>query len=230
MCSTSSFSSGFSVCDHLLTGCQETTRTYQIRYLWLPLWIQSWAVFASFTSSFSLTFGLHMLAGLRNWTLVMLAVLQHLSGKDGVTRVWLDWVESRASLSLFVSGIRSHYGVNYTQARICAVKNSTVVIPCTFSYPSGFTVTRVMWGHERNDLYNGPFLFDSNETSPSRFQYNGDKQSNCSFTIQRIVKDDSGKYAFRFMTSVPKGRFTGVGGSTLQVTGTFLVLFRCSLV
>lgn len=86
-----------------------------------------------------------------------------------------------------------------------------------------------MWVHERNDLFKGPFLYDSNNLiSNSRFQYNGDKKKNCSFTIGHIGSNDSGKYAFRFVTDNPTGKFTGISGSTLQVFGKFL-LCCCAL-
>lgn len=81
-----------------------------------------------------------------------------------------------------------------------------------------------MWGHERNDLFKGPFLYDSeNLNLTSRFRYNGDQRNNCSFAIQHIRRNDSGKYAFRFVTTNPAGKFTGVAGSTLQVYGKFLL-------
>lgn len=81
-----------------------------------------------------------------------------------------------------------------------------------------------MWGHERNDLFKGPFLYDSDKINlTSRFLYNGDRKNNCSFTIQHIGRNDSGKYAFRFETSDATGKFTGVDGPTLQVSGKFLL-------
>lgn len=130
----------------------------------------------------------------------------------------------RASLSLFVSGIRSDYGVQYPLADICVLENSSVDIPCTFFYPTIYTVTRVMWGHESKSLYVGPFLYDSdNVNSTSRFRYNGDKESNCSFTIRHVGRSDAGKYAFRFVTTKADGKFTGATGSTLQVSGKFLL-------
>uniref|UniRef100_H2TTV7 Ig-like domain-containing protein n=1 Tax=Takifugu rubripes TaxID=31033 RepID=H2TTV7_TAKRU len=125
----------------------------------------------------------------------------------------------------FVSGIRTDYGVEYPLANICVLENSSVFIPCTFFYPAGSSVTRVMWGHERNDLYEGPFLYDSDNLNlTSRFRYNGDKKNNCSFTIQNIGRNDSGKYAFRFETTEDTGKFTGITGSVLQVFGKFLRL------
>lgn len=121
--------------------------------------------------------------------------------------------------------------MNYPQASICAVENSTVFIPCTYFYPLTLTVVRVMWGHERSDIFEGPFLFDSNDTlSDPRFQYRGDRQDNCSLTIARVGRNDSGKYTFRFVTDYDSGKFTGVEGSTLEVAGEFISLFYSQFV
>lgn len=119
----------------------------------------------------------------------------------------------------------------YQQPEICAVENSSVFIPCSFFYPSALKAVRVMWGHERHDIYLGPFLFDSNDTLPnSRFQYRGDKKDNCSLTIHPVGHNDSGKYAFRFVTDDPVGKYTGVDGSTLRVVGKILLFSSRSCV
>lgn len=79
-----------------------------------------------------------------------------------------------------------------------------------------------MWGHERSDIYEGPFLFDTNDThSNTKFLYRGDRRGNCSLTIDRVGRNDSGKYTFRFVTDFSEGKFTGVEGSTLAVASKF---------
>lgn len=139
-------------------------------------------------------------------------------GSDGLLR-GSHWV------CLFVSGVCTEYRVEYPQAIICAVKNSSVLIPCSFFFPSTLVVHRVMWGHERNNIFEGPFLFDSDNFLDPKFQYHGDKKSNCSLIIHQISRNDSGKYTFRFVTNDPKGKFTGVDGSMLKVAGKFLLFY-----
>lgn len=88
-----------------------------------------------------------------------------------------------------------------------------------------------MWGHERNDIFLGPFSFDSNRTtSNSRFQYRGGKERNCSLTIHQVTCNDSGKYTFRFVTDDPVGKYTGALGSTLRVASKFWLFYLRSLV
>uniref|UniRef100_A0A8C4HBG4 Ig-like domain-containing protein n=1 Tax=Dicentrarchus labrax TaxID=13489 RepID=A0A8C4HBG4_DICLA len=119
-----------------------------------------------------------------------------------------------------VSVLCDEYKVEYQQGHICAVKGSTVVIPCSFHYPGNQIVDRVMWGHERHNIYDGPFIYESisNNTLP-RFHYNGDKKHNCSLEISHVEPNDTGKYTFRFITDSAVGKWTGVEGSTLKVGG-----------
>uniref|UniRef100_A0A8P4GIB7 Ig-like domain-containing protein n=1 Tax=Dicentrarchus labrax TaxID=13489 RepID=A0A8P4GIB7_DICLA len=120
---------------------------------------------------------------------------------------------------LFLYGVLcDEYKVEYQQGHICAVKGSTVVIPCSFHYPGNQIVDRVMWGHERHNIYDGPFIYESisNNTLP-RFHYNGDKKHNCSLEISHVEPNDTGKYTFRFITDSAVGKWTGVEGSTLKV-------------
>ncbi|XP_036945960.1 carcinoembryonic antigen-related cell adhesion molecule 6-like isoform X2 [Acanthopagrus latus] len=127
---------------------------------------------------------------------------------------------------LFLSGaVCSERKVTYQQ-HICAVKGSSVVIPCSFYYPENLQVKKVMWGHEKSNIFDGPFIFESemNETA-SRFQYIGDKEHNCSFKIHDVEKNDAGKYAFRFMTN-DKSSYTGTAGSTLKVIDLNVSMMR----
>lgn len=107
------------------------------------------------------------------------------------------------------------WNVNYQSEQICAVKGSTVMIPCSFSYPKTQKVTRVMWTHN-SDAFVGPFAYDSSYSLNSiRFVDLGDKERNCSFQINQLKFEDSGNYIFRFETS--RDKWSGVGGSTLKV-------------
>ncbi|XP_070847600.1 cell adhesion molecule CEACAM5-like [Chaetodon trifascialis] len=96
--------------------------------------------------------------------------------------------------------------VTYTSAQICALKGSTVHIPCSYTYPTRINeqdtkVEKEIWfkGDERTDL-------------PHR----GD--NDCTLTITDLRESDSAEYKFRFITNQPKGRYTGSPGVTLSVT------------
>ncbi|XP_027140720.1 B-cell receptor CD22 isoform X3 [Larimichthys crocea] len=129
---------------------------------------------------------------------------------------------------LFLSGaLCREMKVKYQLGPICAVKGSSVVIPCSYDYPKEHKVKEVLWGHEKYNIYDGPFLFNSTmKNTTSRFQYIGDKEHNCSFLIHQVENNDKGKYAFRFITDQDK--CTGIYGSTLKVVDLKVSLAKLS--
>ncbi|XP_072225673.1 B-cell receptor CD22-like [Leuresthes tenuis] len=112
----------------------------------------------------------------------------------------------------------SAWNVEYRQQHICAVRGSSAIIPCSFTYPDKEFVESVKWGHERHDIFNGPFLYDSSsdhDKRSQRFQYIGDKKHNCSLKIHQVEHNDTGRFVFRFITTGDK--FSGRSGSTLKI-------------
>ncbi|XP_029292860.1 B-cell receptor CD22-like [Cottoperca gobio] len=119
---------------------------------------------------------------------------------------------------LFLTGVLcGPWNVKYQREHICAVNGSSVVLLCSYDYPDIETVHSLKWGHERHNIYEGPFIFDSMINNSLRFQNIGDKRHNCSLKIQQVEHNDTGTYIFRFETKSEKGKWTGRGGSTLKV-------------
>ena len=90
---------------------------------------------------------------------------------------------------------------------------------------------KVFWTKELvkyNDEF--PDLSEDPEYS-QRLQYLGDKQQNCTVRLSHVVLEDSAEYYFRFITDKTGGRWTGIPGVTLTVTGEFdeVYLFFCAL-
>lgn len=124
--------------------------------------------------------------------------------------------------SIFVSGGRCNpWSVVYAEKQVCAVRNTTAVFQCSFIYPDGYTVKTVKWARGESHFLRGPFFFDSNNDNSLKFQYIGDKIHNCSLKIHQVQWMDAGQYAFRFITDIKMGKYTGVNGPVLQVTGKF---------
>ncbi len=133
---------------------------------------------------------------------------------------------------LCVSGVSSaDWGVSYSPSHICALKNSSVIMNCTYTYPTGQQIRKVFWtkgpkikGEEAPDLSEDP------EYS-QRLQYLGDKQQNCSIRLSHVTQKDGHMYYFRFITDKPDGKWTGHPGVNLSVTGDFdeVSLFFCAL-
>lgn len=65
-------------------------------------------------------------------------------------------------------------------------------------------------------------------TEDSKFQYNGDRNSNCSLRINQVEHEDAGQYAFRFITTIEVGKYTGLPGPMLEVWGKFALSFFLS--
>ncbi|KAK2833426.1 hypothetical protein Q5P01_017315 [Channa striata] len=70
----------------------------------------------------------------------------------------LSWT---LTLLLLTGVLCNEWKVQYKQLEVCAVKGSFAVIPCSFYYPNAAKVQSVKWTHERNNIYTGPFIFDS---------------------------------------------------------------------
>ncbi|XP_051734341.1 B-cell receptor CD22-like [Ctenopharyngodon idella] len=119
---------------------------------------------------------------------------------------------------IMIHGVSSaDWGVSYSPSHICALKDSSVIMSCTYTYPTGYQIMRVFW--TKGPIQQGVELLDlSNDTEYSqRLQYLGDKQQNCTIRLSVTLKD-SHEYYFRFITDKPDGRWTGVPGVTLTVT------------
>ncbi|XDV16192.1 hypothetical protein PO909_016017, partial [Leuciscus waleckii] len=116
---------------------------------------------------------------------------------------------------LMIHGVSSDgWGVSYSPSHICALKDSTVIMNCTYTYPTGHQIEKVFWteslkGDESPDLSKDP------EYS-QRLQYLGDKQQNCTVRLSHVTLKDSHMYYFRFTTN--DGSWFGNPGVTLNVT------------
>ncbi|XP_068077026.1 B-cell receptor CD22-like [Danio rerio] len=112
----------------------------------------------------------------------------------------------------------SDWAVNYNPLHICALKDSSVIMSCTFTYPTGHQIMKVFWnkdlvihGEEHADLSEDP------EYS-QRLQYLGDKQQNCTVRLSHVTKKDEHMYYCRIITNVTKERWIGKPGVRLSVT------------
>ncbi|XP_067258648.1 B-cell receptor CD22-like [Chanodichthys erythropterus] len=110
-------------------------------------------------------------------------------------------------------------GVSYSPSHICALKNSSVIMSCTYTYPTEYEIEKVFWTKTK-DNEDPPDLSEDPEYS-QRIQYLGDnKQKICTIRLSHVTLKDSHEYYFRFITNecqCSRG-YTGVPGVTLTVT------------
>ncbi|XP_047659021.1 B-cell receptor CD22-like [Tachysurus fulvidraco] len=111
---------------------------------------------------------------------------------------------------------QSKWNVTYTPSYICALKGSTVIMGCTSTYPTGYTVQRPFWTRqlltdkEPPDLSLDPKYRD-------RFHYLGNNLNDCRLRLSDVTEQDQGKYYFRFITN-PVEKYQGTDGVELTVT------------
>ncbi|XP_065150151.2 B-cell receptor CD22-like [Paramisgurnus dabryanus] len=116
---------------------------------------------------------------------------------------------------LMIHGVYSAddvWGVNYSPSYICALKGSTVIINCTYEYPTGHQINNTFW--TKINSPDPPDLSEDSEYS-QRIQYLKDKHHG-TMRLTDVRKTDSHKYYFRFITD--KDKWIGRPGVTLKIT------------
>uniref|UniRef100_A0A9J7ZIY4 Ig-like domain-containing protein n=1 Tax=Cyprinus carpio carpio TaxID=630221 RepID=A0A9J7ZIY4_CYPCA len=119
---------------------------------------------------------------------------------------------------LMIHGVSSAgWGVSYSPSHICALKNSSVIMSCTYTYPTGYKIKKVFWTKNPEKGKETPDLSEDPEYS-QRLQYLEDKQQNCTIRLSHVTQKDQHMYCFRFITDKPDGLWLGDPGVTLAVT------------
>nr|XP_055062366.1 B-cell receptor CD22-like [Misgurnus anguillicaudatus] len=119
---------------------------------------------------------------------------------------------------LMIHGVYSaddEWSVNYSSSFICALKGSTVIINCTYKYPTGHQIMKMFW--TKINSQNPPDLSEDSEYS-QRIQYLGEKHHNCTMSLTDVRQTDSHKYYFRFITDKPDGKWLGKPAVNLDIT------------
>ncbi|XP_067258649.1 sialoadhesin-like [Chanodichthys erythropterus] len=127
---------------------------------------------------------------------------------------------------LMIHGVSSAgLGVSYSPAHICALKDSSVIMNCTYTYPTGHQIMRVFWSKDPLEKGVEPPDLSKDPEYSQRLQYLGDKQQICTIRLSHVTLKDSHEYYFRFITNKQKllvfteeDKWIGVPGVTLTVT------------
>ncbi|XP_065815919.1 B-cell receptor CD22-like [Labrus bergylta] len=109
--------------------------------------------------------------------------------------------------------------VTHSSAQICAVKGSTVEIPCTYTYPSTI--------RQQTTVVQSRFWFTKDRYEPVDVRTDPDysgrveylfHENVCTLRIKNLTERDSAVYKFMFTTNQPGGSLTGDEGVTLSIT------------
>ncbi|KAL0153657.1 hypothetical protein M9458_051022, partial [Cirrhinus mrigala] len=109
------------------------------------------------------------------------------------------------------------WGVSYSHSYVCVLKDSSVIMSCTYTYPTGYQIIKVYWTKDDKRGEEPPDLSQGLEYS-QRLQYLGDKQQNCTIRLNHVTQKDEHMYYFRFITDKPDGKWIGTPGVSLTVT------------
>ncbi|KAL1005689.1 hypothetical protein UPYG_G00062390 [Umbra pygmaea] len=112
-------------------------------------------------------------------------------------------------ISVAVVLAQNGWEVKYTTQSICAYTGSTVEISCTYTYPSGLTVTSTFWLSP-----DGVTDLTQDQAYSGRVTYTGGN----TLRITDLRTSDSAVYRFRFITDQAGGKYTGQPGFILSVT------------
>ncbi|XP_016361887.1 B-cell receptor CD22-like [Sinocyclocheilus anshuiensis] len=119
---------------------------------------------------------------------------------------------------LMIHGVSgAGWGVSYRHSHICALKSSSVIMSCTYTYPTEYQIMKVFWTKNPVKGEEFPDLSEDPEYS-QRLQYLGDKQQNCTIRLSHVTQKDEHMYCFRFITDNPDVKWLGYPGVTLTVT------------
>ncbi|XP_064857182.1 B-cell receptor CD22-like isoform X2 [Oncorhynchus nerka] len=110
------------------------------------------------------------------------------------------------------------WSVTYTTQSICTFKGSSVELTCSYTYPSGYTITTTFWFNKYDAEENYVSLKDDPDYK-GRVTYREDEENGHILTITDLRESDSATYTFRFTDQTGKWRYTGKPGVTLSVTG-----------
>ncbi|CAM5175795.1 unnamed protein product [Eretmochelys imbricata] len=90
------------------------------------------------------------------------------------------------------------WNVTFAPGPLAGWAGSCVTIPCSFTYPAGWTVRAVTWTQDRDqtDYHSDEDRFHA--AFKGRARYLGDLQHHCSLQVSGLRPSDQGTYRFRF--------------------------------
>ncbi|XP_064857185.1 B-cell receptor CD22-like isoform X3 [Oncorhynchus nerka] len=111
------------------------------------------------------------------------------------------------------------FNVTYTHQSICALKGSTVELPCTYRHPNIHNVLQANWYiQEKRDEVLRVLNLDRAEYLKTLPKYLAIQEKDCTLKITDLRKRDSAEYKFRFKTQHTEWGYS-FPGTTLTVTG-----------
>ncbi|KAM7133962.1 sialoadhesin-like [Macrochelys suwanniensis] len=103
-----------------------------------------------------------------------------------------------AAFCLLSGAYAKEWGVRLAPGPLARWAGSCVTIPCSFTYPTGWTVRAVRWIRDGDQTVYHSDEALVNDDFKRRARYLGDLQHNCSLRLAGLRPSDQGTYRFRF--------------------------------
>ncbi len=112
------------------------------------------------------------------------------------------------------------WGVNYSHSYVCALKGTTVKMSCTLKYPNGHQLRTAFWTKPAVTEETPNLCLDPEYRG--RVQCVSEYKDTHSLTLTSVTEDDKHMYYCKFTTNIENGKWTGIPGAQLDVTGSEL--------
>ncbi|CAM2108010.1 unnamed protein product [Caretta caretta] len=99
---------------------------------------------------------------------------------------------------LLTGAYAQEWGVTFAPGPLARGTDSCVTIPCSFTYPAGWTVRAVSWTRDKDQTVYHRDEARVHADFKGRARYLGDLQHNCSLRVSGLRPSDQGTYRFRF--------------------------------
>ena len=124
------------------------------------------------------------------------------------------------------------WSVTYKSESTCAFVGSSVNLSCSYTYPSGLTITEVYW--TKHNYTDPPPLRDDPDYRDRISEGCEQGTTRCNLRIKSLTTSDIGEYYFKITTSRSGQKWIGTPGIYLDVKGKdkqnlSTVLFSCTV-
>ncbi len=134
------------------------------------------------------------------------------------------WLKTPETPTLFFnfcfSGVdgQQYWTVNYGPSYVCALKGTTVKLSCVLNYPHDQEITTVFWSKTAVTDGETPNLCLVPQYRGG-VQCDSEYKDTYSLTLTSVTEADKHMYYCRFTTNRENGKWTGIPGAQLDVTG-----------
>ncbi|XP_051993428.1 B-cell receptor CD22 [Xyrauchen texanus] len=131
------------------------------------------------------------------------------------------WLQSVIWISVMTTGLQcEQYGVTHVISTMCAVQQSSVLIPCKYTHPKHERVSAMSWFYEKS-LEERVRVVSTDPAFKGRVEFLESSEAgrgNCSLLLTDVRKGDEGIFHFVFRMENSEKNWTDIQGLHLEIT------------